>query len=87
MAEFKSVFSTFRYVAPLAGGLLRVDRGQWLAGFMRNIGLTSSIAAELWGLRDGLSLALQLGIRKIEIELDAKALTLILKENVVPVPS
>ena len=30
--------------------------------------------AELWALRDGLSLAIQLGIRNLEVELDAKVI-------------
>lgn len=30
--------------------------------------------AELWALRDGLSLAIQLGVRNLEVELDAKVI-------------
>ena len=30
--------------------------------------------AELWALRDGLSLAIQLGIRNLKVELDAKVI-------------
>jgi len=44
------------------GGLLRDEHGNWLAGFARRIGTTTSFVAELWGLRDGLSLCYNLNI-------------------------
>jgi ribonuclease HI len=56
-----------------AGGLIRDHAGSWVKGFSRKIGITNSLAAELWGLRDGLILAHQIHIKKIIIELDAKA--------------
>ncbi|KAK9984973.1 hypothetical protein SO802_034498 [Lithocarpus litseifolius] len=34
------------------GGVVRNDNGQWVAGFSKRIGVTSSFAAELWGLRN-----------------------------------
>ena len=36
------------------------------------IGSTTSIIAEFWALRDGLQLAIQLGVQYLEVELDAK---------------
>ena len=33
------------------GGLIRDYTGHWIGGFSRNIGITHSLAAELWGLR------------------------------------
>ena len=56
-----------------AGGLLRNSDGSWISGFIRNIGIASSFAAELWGVRDGLLLAQKHNIQNIIIELDAKA--------------
>ena len=56
------------------GGLLRDDHGNWLVGFARRIGTTTSFVAELWGLRDGLSLCYNLNIPSIIVELDAKAI-------------
>ena len=56
-----------------AGGIIRDHTGGWIKGFSWKIGITNSLAAELWGLRDGLVLAHQLNIKKIIIELDAKA--------------
>ena len=62
--------------------MIRDHTGSWFKGFSRNIGTTNSLAAELWGLRDGLVLAHQHNIKKLIIELDAKAvLDLIQPEN------
>ena len=36
------------------GGVVRNEEGQWVAGFSNRIGITSSFAAEVWGLREGL---------------------------------
>ncbi|KAK9989753.1 hypothetical protein SO802_029992 [Lithocarpus litseifolius] len=56
------------------GGLVRDDRGEWIAGFSRRIGATNSFMAELWGLiRDGLILCCNLHLSSLIVELDAKA--------------
>ena len=50
---------------------------------MHSIGFTTSLAAELWHLRDGLKLARSLHICKLIIEIDAKiVIDLISAENV-----
>ena len=54
------------------GGLICDANGGWIKGFTRNIGVSSSVEAELWDLRDGLSLCLSLNIPAVEIEIDAK---------------
>ena len=58
----------------VAGGdsLIRDCDGNWIRGFSRAIGVASSFLAELWALRDGLSMARELGIQKLVIEMDAK---------------
>jgi len=38
------------------GGLIRDENGDWIVGFARNIGITTSFQAELWAIRDGFSL-------------------------------
>ena len=58
-----------------AGGLISDYRGNWIGGSFRNIGFTHSLAAELWGLHDGLTLAKNLNIKKLHVELDAKVVT------------
>lgn len=54
------------------GGVLRDDAGLWVKGFARQIGYTTSFLAELWALRDGLSMCLDLNINALEIDLDAE---------------
>ena len=38
------------------GGVIKDDIGNWVVGFSRRIGVTSSFEAELWALRDGLNI-------------------------------
>ena len=41
------------------GGVIRDETGNWVVGFSRKIGVTSSFEAELWALRDGLTITSQ----------------------------
>ena len=52
--------------------LIRDSCGKWIKGYMRYIGISTSIIAEFWALRDSLTLASQLGITHLAVELDAK---------------
>ena len=56
------------------GGIVRDERGLWVNGFNKRIGLANSFEAELWGLREGLLLCCNLNISHLVIELDAKAI-------------
>ena len=56
------------------GGLIHDFHGRWIKGFMRYIGISTSIIAEFWALRDGLMLASQLGITHLVVGLDAKVI-------------
>ena len=56
------------------GGLIRNEEGGWVAGFARKIGITTSFLAELWALRDGLSLCVDRSILAVDVELDAKSI-------------
>ena len=56
------------------GGLIRDCQWTWVKGYMRNIGVATNIIAEFWALRDGLMLALKLGITHLLVELDAKVI-------------
>ncbi|GLT63476.1 hypothetical protein SLA2020_360390 [Shorea laevis] len=62
-----------------AGGLLRDHFGRWIVGFSRNIGWTTSIAAELWAIRDGLEVAISKGFSKIIVETDSKIATILIE--------
>ena len=55
------------------GGILRSDSGLWIQAFSRSIGKTTSFLAELWALRDGLIVCLNLRISAFEVEIDAQA--------------
>ena len=54
------------------GGVLRSSSGDWICGFVRRMGSTSSTVAELWALKDVLTMAKRIGIENICIEMDAK---------------
>ena len=47
---------------------------QWVVGFSKRIGVTSSFAVELWGLREDLQLCCNLNISCLEVEMDAKSI-------------
>ena len=51
-------------------------------GFAKSISVSSSIAMELWALREGLGLCLERGISAVEIELDATAAISFVSSNV-----
>ena len=53
------------------GGIIRNHLGDWVGGFSRAIGYTTSVQAELRALKDGLILAIDLGILNLEIEMDS----------------
>lgn len=64
------------------GELIHDHNGNWVKGYMRNIGVATSIIAEFWALRDGFRLASQMGITHLIVELDAKVIVdLILSSN------
>ena len=52
-------------------GLIRDSDGNWVGGFARAIGYTTSVQAELKALKDGLLLAIDLGIPCLAIEMDS----------------
>ena len=56
------------------GGLIRDTNGEWVTGFARKIGKTSSFQAELWALRDGLQLCLQNQAQAVHVDLDSKTI-------------
>lgn len=63
------------------GGIIRNSHGHWVKGFSSSIGHTTSIIVEWWALRDGLTLAIQLGYQQLEIELDAKVIVDLINSN------
>ena len=64
------------------GGLIRNDKGEWVKGYAQAIGITTSVAAKLWALQDGIRLCIALKIPAVEIQLDAKVvIDLVRKES------
>lgn len=55
-----------------SGGLIRNEKGEWICGYAKKIGITTSFVAELWGLKDGLIQCLNFNLSSVLIELDAK---------------
>ena len=49
------------------GGIIRNDEGKWIKGYARAIRNTTSVAAELWALRDGIQLYLELNLPAVII--------------------
>lgn len=54
--------------------LIRDEKGDWVTGFARRIGNSTSFMADSWALRDGRQLCLQIHSQAIFFELDAKAI-------------
>ena len=63
------------------GGLIRDSRGQCIGGFAKAFAVTSCLAAELWALRDGLLLCLEMQAQAVVVELDAIAAVSLISNN------
>ena len=63
------------------GGLIRNEKGEWVKGFARAIGTTTSVAFELWALRDGIRLCIALKLPAVAIKLDSKLVVDLLKKD------
>ena len=63
------------------GGIIRNVEGKWIKGYARAIGNTNSVAVELWALRDGIQLCLELNLRAVIIELDAMLVVNLLRST------
>ena len=64
-----------------AGGVIRDHMGNWIGGFARNIGICSSVTAELWAVHDGLQLTWNTGIRRVVLESDSKVVVKLIKNG------
>ena len=63
------------------GGLIRDSRGQCIGGFVKALAVTSSLATELWALREGLLLCVDLQAQAVVVELDVIAAVLLISSN------
>uniref|UniRef100_A0A2N9F1N1 RNase H type-1 domain-containing protein n=1 Tax=Fagus sylvatica TaxID=28930 RepID=A0A2N9F1N1_FAGSY len=53
------------------GGIICNHLGDWVGGYSRAIGYTTNVQAELRALKDGLMLAIDLGILNLEVGMDS----------------
>lgn len=63
------------------GGLIRNEKCDWVKGFARAIGTTTSVAVELWALRDDIKLCIALKLQAVVIEFDSKLVVDLLKKS------
>ena len=63
------------------GGLIRNEKGEWVKGYARVIGTTTSAAAELWALRDGIRLCIVLKLPAVVVELDSELVVKLIKKE------
>ena len=61
-----------------AGGIIRDWTGKWIQGFTHNIGMGDIIQAEIWGVFNGLKLALDLQIKNLVVECDSTTAILLI---------
>ena len=64
-----SVLSSSSFAS--GGGLLRDSRGSWVQGFTKKIGTTNCLLVELWALKDGLSMARNMCVEKLIVNVDS----------------
>ena len=57
------------------------DKGEWIRGFARAVGHTTSVATEFWALRDGIRLCISLKLPAVIIELDAKLIVELMQKG------
>ena len=78
-AEYGWIFS-WEFWPCLGRGIIRNANGEWVGGYARAIGITTSIAVELWALWNGLNMCIELNLPAVIIELDAKLVVDLLKK-------
>ena len=78
-AEHGWIFS-WEFWSCLGRGIIRNANGEWVGGYASAIGITTSIAVELWALWNGLNMCIELNLPAVIIELDAKLVVDLLKK-------
>jgi len=63
------------------GGIIRNSHGEWVSGYARAIGYTTSVTAKLCAFQDGIKLCIDLCLPNVLIELDAKIVVDMLQKN------
>lgn len=63
------------------GGVFLNHDGEWIKGYARPLGYTSSCRAKLWALRDSLMLAKEMSLNNLIVELDALSIAILMNNN------
>ncbi|GLT79766.1 hypothetical protein SLA2020_512430 [Shorea laevis] len=58
------------------------ELGNWMGGFARRVGFTTSLSAEMWAIRDGLKIAIDRAIYRLILETDCEGATLLLNSAI-----
>ena len=64
------------------GGPIRKYCGEYISGFGMNISSTSITGAELWNLYQGLLQAWNLGIKKLQVDVDSSCVTKLIENQI-----
>ncbi|KAK8580708.1 hypothetical protein V6N12_070963 [Hibiscus sabdariffa] len=54
------------------GGLIHNVEGKWIVGFVKSIGSSNSLQAELWVIFEGMKLAWEFGFERLLIQNDCR---------------
>lgn len=73
MVGLRSTRIGLREASSGCGGVIRNDAGYWVKVFGVNMENNSAFVAELWGVLQGLELAWDLSMRRLEVESDSQA--------------
>lgn len=47
------------------GGVIRDEQGKWRGGYYGKVGISTSLIAELWSIRAGITMTKELGSRNL----------------------
>ena len=70
-AEYEWIFS-WESGCVGGGGIIRNANGEWVGGYARAIGITTRVAIELWALRDGLNMCIELNLLTVDYRVGCK---------------
>jgi hypothetical protein len=67
LVQFENIWTSRCHMSASCGGLFRNSDGQWLGGFLRNLGRCNAYIVELCGVYDGFCLARNKGVKKMKV--------------------
>ncbi|KAE8683204.1 hypothetical protein F3Y22_tig00111213pilonHSYRG00462 [Hibiscus syriacus] len=67
-----------------SGSIIWNTNGDWIKGYTRKIGRTTVLQSELWAILEGIHIAWEWGIRKLEVESDNAEVVRLLNSKATP---